>query len=521
MIVRGVLRHGLLRVLVLVMLVSLAGCSRQAPETSTTTQGYDWLQFNGDAQHAGNNTLETTISVDNVGSLKPVAGFPITLPNAADDAPVYLRAVNTASGVKDLLFVNTKGGDVMALDARKGATVWSKQHPAGSCKVNHREPTCFTTSSPAIDPNHQYIYAYGLDGYVHKHQVTDGTEITSGGWPELTTLKPYVEKGSSSLTIATVKNGTQYLYVANSGYPGDAGDYQGHLTTINLRTGTQYVFNANCSNQLNVHFKEPPATPSCNTVQNAIWGRPGVVYDPDTDKLYMATGNGTYDPKTYNWGDSVIALHSDGTGNEGKPLDSYTPASYKYLDRTDEDLGSTTPAILPTPANSKIQHLALQSGKDAAIRLLNLDDLSSQGGLGHTGGEVGPVIGVPQGGKVVTEPAVWRNPSDNSTWAFVANGEGLSALRLTIDGSGNPSLVTQWQNKTSGSSPLVANGVVYKAQSLWIRAFNAVTGTELWHTPSGAGHWSSPIVVNGVLYVGDKSNHLYAFAINGIVPAAR
>ncbi len=505
----------------LAVLVILAACSRQALDTGTAAKGYDWLQFNGDAQHTGNNGLETIISLGNVANLRAVAGWPVTLPSAADDAPIYLHSVSTASGVKDLLFVNTRGGDVIALDAHSGATVWSKQHPAGQCKVNHREPTCFTTSSPAIDPNRQYIYAYGLDGYVHKHQVSDGTEITNGGWPELATTKPYTEKGSSALTIVTTTSGVQYLYVTNSGYPGDAGPYQGHVTTINLKTGTQYVFNASCANQVNVHFKEPPATPACKTVQNAIWGRAGVVYDPETDKLYMATGNGTFDPAKYNWGDSVFALHPDGTGNGGAPLDSYTPTSFKYLDRTDADLGSTTPALLPTPANSKIRHLALQGGKDAAIRLLDLDNLSSQGGPGHTGGEVGPVIGVPQGGKVVTAPAVWRNPSDGTTWAFLANDAGLSAVRLAVDGSGNPSLVTQWQNTTPGSSPLVANGIVYKAQSNWIRAFDAVTGADIWHNPIGAGHWSSPIVANGALYVGDKSNHLYAFAVNGIIPTTR
>lgn len=30
--------------------------------------GYDWLQFNGDAQHSGNNTLESTLTLQNVGA---------------------------------------------------------------------------------------------------------------------------------------------------------------------------------------------------------------------------------------------------------------------------------------------------------------------------------------------------------------------------------------------------------------------------------------------------------------------
>jgi hypothetical protein len=34
-----------------------------------STAGYDWPQFNFDAQHSGNNTRETQISVDSVHNL--------------------------------------------------------------------------------------------------------------------------------------------------------------------------------------------------------------------------------------------------------------------------------------------------------------------------------------------------------------------------------------------------------------------------------------------------------------------
>ena len=86
-------------------------------------------------------------------------------------------------------------------------------------------------------------------------------------------------------------------------------------------------------------------------------------------------------------------------------------------------------------AASNVQHLAMQGGKDAKIRLLNLANLSGQGGPGHTGGEVAAIINVPQGGGVLSQPAVWVNPADGSTWVFIVNGSGASALRLTIDGS--------------------------------------------------------------------------------------
>ena len=119
-------------------------------------------------------------------------------------------------------------------------------------------------------------------------------------------------------------------------------------------------------------------------------------------------------------------------------------------------MGSTAPAILPVPANSVVQHLAVQSGKDAKLRLINLANLSGQGGPGHVGGEVGAVINVPQGGVVLTQPAVWVNPTDATTWVFIVNSNGASGLQLVLDVNGNPSLVSRWQNGQGGTSPIVA-----------------------------------------------------------------
>src|SRR5438876_10437937 len=254
---------------------------------------YDWLQFGGDAQHSGRNTAETVITPSNVSSL--TKKYHVTLLGTADGAPVFLETVSTPLGTKDLLFVTTRDGRIIALDAQTGSQVWTHQYGPGTCQINRTGGPCYTTSSPAIDPNRQYVYSYGLDGNVHKYQVGDGAEIITGGWPQLTTLKGFDEKGSSALAIAT-SNGTSYLYVVHGGYPGDNGDYQGHVTAINLGTGAQKVFNAACSDQA-VHFKRfaDQVPPTCSTPRNAIWSRPGVIYDAGTNRIFMGTGNGVYD----------------------------------------------------------------------------------------------------------------------------------------------------------------------------------------------------------------------------------
>jgi hypothetical protein len=478
-----------------------------ASVASLPARAADWPEFGGDGRHNLNNQQETTIHSGNVSTLH--VKYHVTLPSIEDGPPAFLSGVTTSSGTKDLLFLTTKDGRILALDAATGTTIWSHQPATGPR---------YTTSSPAVDPNRLYVYSYGLEGRAHKYQVGDGTEITTGGWPQVTTLKPDVEKCSPPLSVAVTNSGAQYLYVANGGYPGDAGDYQGHITAINLATGAQNVFNTQCSDQT-VHFVESPGTPDCSTgVQSAVWARPAVLYSSELDEIFFATGNATYDANTggHDWGDTVLATHPDGTGtgSNGQPLDSYTPTNFQSLQNNDADLGSTAPAILPTVPGSNVAHLAVQSGKDAMLRLLNLANLSGAGGPGHTGGEL-QLIGVPQGGEVLTQPAVWVNPVDGNVWVFVANDNGISGLEMTVDGSGNPSLSSQWSNGSGGTSPVVANGMVFYVGGGGVKALDPTTGTQLFGDTSPGGiHWEAPIVIQGRLYVTDENSQLWAYEPN-------
>jgi PQQ-like domain len=478
-----------------------------AAVASLPARAADWPEFDGDGRHNGNNQQETTIHSGNVSTLH--VSYHVTLPSIADGAPAFLSGVTTSSGIKDLLFLTTTAGHILALDAATGATIWSHQ-PATTPR--------FTTSSPAVDPNRLYVYSYGLEGRAHKYQVGDGTEITTGGWPQVATRKPDVEKCSPPLSVAVTNSGAQYLYVANGGYPGDAGDYQGHITAINLATGAQNVFNTQCSDQT-VHFVESPGTPDCSTgVQSAVWARPAVLYSSELDKIFFATGNASYDGNAggHDWGDTVLATHPDGTGtgSNGQPLDSYTPTNFSALNSGDLDLGSTAPALLPSVPGSNVAHLGVQSGKDAELRLLNLANLSGSGGPGHTGGEL-QLIGVPQGGEVLTQPAVWVNPVDGNVWLFVANGNGISGLEMTVDGSGNPSLGSQWSNGSGGTSPVVANGMVFYVGGGGVKALDPTTGTQLFGDTSPGGiHWESTVVIQGRLYVTDENAQLWAYEPN-------
>src|SRR5437667_6922115 len=92
---------------------------------ATPASGTDWVQFNFGASHSGVNPSERAISAANVKTLHVL--YHVTLPAIADGAPAFLAGVTTAQGRKDLLFLTTKAGHILALDASNGAVIWSKQ----------------------------------------------------------------------------------------------------------------------------------------------------------------------------------------------------------------------------------------------------------------------------------------------------------------------------------------------------------------------------------------------------------
>lgn len=462
--------------------------------------GDSWMQFNAAPE------LSTRSNITAATVARMTLGWRIQLPEVADGSPLYVNDAPLASGPKDVVIIQTKTGRVLAINARSGILLWQTTPPAGPR---------WTTSSPVVDPSRNFVYAYGLDGYIHKYAMADGSEITGDGWPELVTLKGDVEKGSSALSLAKAKDGHTYLYMTIAAYPepGDDGDYQGHLVTVDLDSGHQNIFNVACSDMA-MHFVEyGDATNDCNVAQGGVWGRAGAVYDAVTDRVFITIGNGVYDADRggYNWASSVVALRPDGSHDHGTPVDSYTPANYPYLNALDLDLSSASVSILPQTSDPTLPRLGVQAGKDGHLRLLDLADLSGQGGPRHLGGELQD-IEVPQKGVILTHPATWSPAGGAMPWVFVANYHGITAYTLSVK-SGQPQLVQKWTRTEGGTSPVVVNNVLYYASESGMLAMDPLTGRTLWQDKGIANvHWQSPIVVNGVLYIADEGGYLAAYS---------
>jgi hypothetical protein len=488
----------------LALLVGLAACGSPLSTTaqpttplstpSTPSSPADWLTFGFDAARSGVNPRESTITPANVGGLHRL--YRTSLPGVPDAPPVYAHGVKLPDGhTRDVLVFATRDGRVVALDANGGGGIW----------VHQTNGARFTTSGPVLDPNRQYVYAYGLDGALHRYALATGDETRGGGWPVLVSKMTQTEKQSSTLNLA---NGR--VYVTTAGYPGDAPPYQGHVVVADANGGAGTVFNSLCANLTHVLSQG-----ECDADTSGIWARAGTVIDGETGNLYVTTGNGPYDADRggHNFGDSVIALSGDGT----RVLDSYTPANYQRLTDTDTDLGSTEPALLPRISNSKTPLLAVQGGKDAVLRLLNRQNLSGRGGPGHIGGEL-QTLGSP--GAVFDQPVVWTDPSSKTIWVFVGGMAGLAGYQVVTDGNGVTRLQQAWSNGDIGTTPVLAGGVLVQQENQAVLALDPHTGRTLWSSaqPSVGGttggiHWQSAIVVNGRVYAADEDAALTVFGL--------
>lgn len=466
------------------------------PDLNTSETDGVWRQF---TRAAGGRRPRSIITQENVGKL--TLAWHAALPEIADTSPVFVSQVAMRRGIRDVLVFNTTAGRLVAVDANSGVRIWETERPEGPR---------WTTSSPAVEPSGRYVFGYALDGYVHRYELATGQEATGPGWPALITLKGDVEKGSSNIMIATARNHRTYLYMTIAGYPdpGDAGDYQGHLVTVDIDSGEQHVFNALCSDS-DEHFD----VGGCGSVQAGIWARAGAVYDPATDRVLVTTGNGPFTAIDggHDWGTSVVALRPDGTTDGGKPLDSYTPENFQELTDEDLDLSSTTIEPLPT-FKRNWPRLGVQSGKDGKLRLLNLENLSGAGGPGNVGGEL-KIIDLPQGQGVLTQPQAWLD--GKKTWLFVANYGGLAAFELVADQNDEPDLVLRWTSNLGGTTPIIVNRVLYLAAPHQFTAMRPTTGAVLWQDKAiGDIHWQSPIIINDTVYLADNGGYINAYSLS-------
>jgi outer membrane protein assembly factor BamB len=456
--------------LIVVLLMVSAGA---ASARNDAAPGGDWTRFGYDAARSSSGPRATGITAANVGKLRRQR---VLLDGTVDSSAVYLRSVGIGGRAHDAFFVTTSYGKTLAIDADGGRILWRFTPPgyeswAGSSQI--------TQATPVADPTRHFLYAVSPNGRIHKLAVANGHE--AAGWPVAVTRDPSHEKIAPALNFSR-----GLVLVATGGYIGDAPPYQGHVVAISAASGKiANVWNSLCSNHSSLI--EPS---SCDASGSAIWARAGVVVDPVTHDLLVATGNGRFDGKR-NWGDSVLML----SPNASRLMQNWTPRDQAELESGDVDLGSTAPALVGS-------RLAVQSGKDGTLRLLDLRRLNGSTEAGpRTGGELQTAR---LNGGLFSAPAVWR--SGGRTWIFVSTSGGTQAFQLR-----NRRLQPAWKSSRGSTSPVAAGGLlyVYDADTGGLNVLRPTTGALVTRLAAGSGHWNSPIVTDGrvALPEGDANDH--------------
>ncbi|HEY2372975.1 MAG TPA: PQQ-binding-like beta-propeller repeat protein [Gaiellaceae bacterium] len=454
-----------MRVAVSLLAASVAVLGGSGSKAAT---GYDWTRFGWDAVRTSAPTFPTGITAANVGSLKRQQ---VRLDGTVDSSPIYLHDVKVNGNVHDVFFITTSYGKTEAIDAASGKLLWrftpsDYSSYAGGAQI--------TNTTPVADPSRQWIYAAAPNGRIYKLAVANGR----AAWGVSITKLPSREKMAAPLNFA---NG--HVIAATGGYIGDAPPYQGHVAIISPGGRLLHVWNSLCSNRTGLI--EPS---SCSASDSAMFGRAGVVVVPGSGQLLTATGNAPWDGRT-NWGDAVIRLNPDATAMLG----NYTPVNTEELNTTDTDLGSTSPFVLSA-------NYIGQSGKDGKIRVLSVNRM--RGTQPHKGGEL-QVVSTPSGSGLFTAPAIWHR--SNVTYVFVADNGTTEAWRFR-----NGRLSSAWRAGTGGSSPVVAGGLLWVFNPAGgLNVYQPTTGKLITTLATGAGHWNSPIIVDGrvALPEGNSNGH--------------
>jgi hypothetical protein len=438
----------------------------------------DWPEFGFDPQRSDVSEDATGISAAQLAHLHHLS---VSLPGTVDSSPIYLHGVQVGGRSHNLVIVTTTYGKTIAIDADSGQLLWTFTPVgytawAGSAQI--------TNASPVADPGRQSVYAASPNGLIHKLSLVDGSESREGSWPVSVTRDATHEKLGAALNIDG-----PYIVVATSGYIGDAPPYQGHVVLIDRASGhVRAVYNTLCANR---HTLIVPS--SCPASDSAILSRGGAVVEPGNGRILIDTGNAPWNGST-NFGDSVLELAAPSLTLR----QAFTPTNQAQLNESDTDLGSSAPALL---GHGRI----VLAGKDGIMRVLRLSHLNgrTRASTKLLGGEA-QRLPIPGGGELFTAPAVWRH--GGRTTMFVADEHATAAYVLR-----HGKLARAWMTETPGTSPVMAGGLlyVYDPSGGGIVVYRPNSPKPLAKLPGSAGHWNSPVVVDGHVIEpeGDANDH--------------
>ena len=525
-----------------------AGCGAAGtPSTnSAAPSSIDVVTYHYDNLRTGQNTQETILTPANVNSTQFGKLGEFAVVGKVDAQPLYLSNLSIPGGVtKNVLYVATEHGCVYAFDADSIGSSASKplwiastklpgEVPSDDRNCSQVTPEIGVTSTPVIDRKRGAIYVVAVSKnasgtYIHRIHaldLTSGAELF-GGPTVVTAAYPGTGAGSSGGTVVFDPslynerpgllefNGTIYT---TWGSHCDAGAY----------TSWVMAYSADTLQQTAVLNLVP------NGSDGGIWMSGAAPALDASGDIYFIVGNGTFDtnltssgfPSQHNCGNCFAKISPISFSPPLSLLDYFTPSNTVAQSDRDLDFGSGGPLLLPDlmDASGTTRHLAVGSGKDANIYVLDRDNM---GKFNSGADNIYQLIPGELPGGEFGKPSYFNN-----TVYYGAIGDALKALPIT---KAKLAMTPASQSPTNfaypGTTPSISangstNGIVWAVEngnSGVLHAYDATNVGKEFYNSNQAGNardhfadnkFITPMVANGRVYVGTPTS----VAVFGLLP---
>lgn len=475
-------RYPMATCVALVVIVLAAICG-QAAAADLTTWGYSNSRL-------GTAPAGSAVSVASAPRLAPV--WRTHVGAAVNTQPLVAHGVVVDGRPRDLLYVGTEHGLVVALDAATGAVVWQRQLGSRTIKPDCQaspDSRFGITATFVLDRGTGRLYAVDATGRAYALTMASGQVVP--GWP----VRVHPDAAEFVWGGLVLSRGRLYIGISSLC---DSGHYYGGVLAVDVAHPKKSRF-----------WKTEAGT---KAYAGGLWGWGGVSVDDRTGNVYVETGNslGTQG-EADGYSERVVRLSPD-----LRVKQSNYPLRPPFL-AADRDFGGT-PVLFQAPGCPP-QLVALN--KTGQLFLYDRDRISrgpQQSIQVAAGNGIVPLYGVP-----AYDPSsrklVLISPTAPPGGAMK---KGAQAFRL----GGNCRLTPIWQDAfdpfPAGSAPTIAGGVVYATpgRSGGIYAFSMSDGHQLWsQLLSKKGAFATTAVVDGTVYTADWAGQVWAFRPGAVAMA--
>ena len=501
--------------------------------------GYTYVGLNSpgvftyhyDNMRTGQNTNETTLTPANVNSTQFGKKFSYPVDGWIHAQPLYVANVSINGSTHNVVYVATEHDSVYAFDAdgAQSTPLWQASFinpgagittiPTGDIGdrlVN--QPEFGVMATPVIDPVAGTIYviartkengAYALR--LHALDITNGAERpNSPVLVQVTIAGTGIDSVGGQVSYNAFRQNVRPALALSNGvvYFGAAS-----LEDLTPYHGWVFGYDATSLNLVGVFNTTP------NGTQGGIWQAGDGIGVDAAGNLYFQTGNGTFDANLggADFGDSIVKLQLSSTGLN--VVDSFTPYNQAVLNQQDWDLASGGILLLPDQPGPHV-HEMIGGGKQGTLYVLDRDAMGGFNASGDTQivqalpAALTPTSG-PNDAGLWSTPTYWNNLVYIAGRADVLKVFALQNGQLTgpiFKGALTMFIVGEAVTSNGNSNPIL--WVTQGDPANILRAYDAYDVSREYYdsnqvssrdAPGGITRFSVPVVVNGKVYVGTKT----------------